>query len=98
MSHRASLAIRPAHAGSALDGNPEDGQSDNIPNGTYIIGLSEAANNLNIGCLHAVGAFREDVDHQLLVLRLPLSVFWIRVDDRFDIILDIFQLSSLVMY
>jgi hypothetical protein len=66
MSHRASLAIRPAHDGYVLGGSPEDGQVDNMPNGIYIMknfDLSEIVNKSNIGCLHSVGVFCEDLGH-----------------------------------
>ena len=47
--------------------------------------------------LHPVRPFNEHIDDQFLVGRLPSLHIRIRVYDRFDIVVDIFQLSSLVV-
>ena len=59
---------------------------------------AKVVNKLGIRCLHSVGAFCEDVDDYLLVLRSPTSVLRIRIYDGPDIILDILDLSLLVVY
>jgi len=52
---------------------------------------------LSIGALHAIGISGERIDHELLVLRFPLSVPRVLVDNRLDIFLDVLQLSTLIV-
>jgi hypothetical protein len=59
--------------------------------------MSKIHQEYSIGALHPVGFFREDVNHQLFVLRFPPSVFWMRANDRLDIVLNVSILSSLFM-
>jgi len=49
--------------------------------------------------LHAIGSFRERLNHEVLILRPPPLHDWfrIRVDHRSDIIRNVLLLSSLVM-
>jgi hypothetical protein len=42
-------------------------------------------------------ALCEDVDDQLFMFRFPPSFFWVRVNDRLDVVLDVPLLSTLVM-
>jgi hypothetical protein len=59
--------------------------------------MSKSHQGFSNDTIHPVGFFCEDVDDQLLVLRCPSYVFWMCVDDRLDIVLDVSLLSSLVM-
>ena len=59
--------------------------------------MSESHQEFNIVASHPVGFFREDVNDQLFVLYFPASVFWMRDNDRLDIIFNVFLLSFLVM-
>ena len=59
--------------------------------------MSESHQEFSIDALHPICFSREDVDNQLLVFRFPPSARWMCVNDRLDIVLDVFLLSSLVM-
>ena len=62
-----------------------------------MIKMSESRHKYIICALHAVSLIYEDVDDQLLVLRFPPSVFWMSVNDRVDIGLDVLLLFTLVV-
>jgi len=94
-SHRVSLVTRTAHAGYVLDGSREDTPTGNTPNGTYM--NMRIIKGLDAGVSHAVGTLCERLDDEVLVLRFPLSVPWVLVNDRLDVFLDVFHLSSLVV-
>ncbi len=70
---------------------------DNPPNGTYITEMSKTHQEISIDALHAIGFFCEDVGDQLLMLCSPPFVFFMCVNDRLDVILDVLLLSSLVI-
>ena len=59
--------------------------------------MSESYQELSIEALHPVGLFGKDIDDQFLVFRFPPSVFWMRVNDRLDIVLNVPLLSALVV-
>ena len=59
--------------------------------------VSESHQELSIDVLHPIRIFYEEVDGQFLVHYFPGSFFWTRVNDRFDVVLDIPFLSNLVM-
>jgi hypothetical protein len=59
--------------------------------------MSKSHQEYGIDSIHPAGFFCEDVDDQLLVLRFPTFVFWMRVNDRLDIVFNVIILSSLVM-
>lgn len=44
-----------------------------------------------------VGIFREAINDQLFVLSSPPSAFWISVNDRPDVVVDVHFLSALTM-
>jgi len=98
MSHRECPAIPPGHDGYVLGGSREDRQLDNIPNGTYIMCLSDNRRQLSICYLHPVGTFCQDINHQLLILLFPSSILYICIDDGLDEILDVLHLSPFVVY
>ena len=50
-----------------------------------------------IGVLHPIRLFYEDVDGQFSVLFFPRSFFFMRVNDRRDVVFDIPVLSTLIM-
>ena len=59
--------------------------------------MSESHQEFSIDALHPVSLFCEDVDRQLLVLRFPPSISWMRGNDRLDVVPDVLLLSTLVM-
>jgi hypothetical protein len=81
MSRPASLASRLVHAEYVLVCNHRCRPADNLPNGTYVTKMSESHQEFCTEALHAIGLFCEDVDHQLLVLRIPPSILRVHVDD-----------------
>jgi hypothetical protein len=84
MSRRGSLVIRLALAGCILVGNHGGRHVDNAPIGTYVMGISDSSIIpvlINVDSLHSVGFSCQDVNHHLLVLCLPPSVFSIPAND-----------------
>ena len=59
--------------------------------------MSESRHIFSIDALHPVSLFCEGVDDKLLVLRFPPSIFWMGVNDRLDIVLDVHPLFTLFM-
>ena len=52
---------------------------------------------LGIGGLHPISVSCENINHHLFVLHCPLSVPWVLLNDRLDIVLDVFHLSPFVV-
>jgi hypothetical protein len=100
MSRRGSLVILLTLAGYILVGNHGGRHVDNAPIGTYVMGISDSSTILmfiNVESLHSVGFSRQDINHHLFVLCLPPSISSIPANDRLDIVVDILDLSALVM-
>src|SRR6267142_5520608 len=97
MSHRVSPVIRPKHGGFAPGGNQQGSRADNTPTGTYIRGMSKGCERTRLAS-HAVSSSRQLINDTLLVLQCPSLHLSICVNARLDIILDILNLSCLVVY
>lgn len=52
---------------------------------------------LSINALHPVSFSCEDVNDESPILRLPRFVFWVRINDGRDILLDVIFLSAFVI-
>ena len=91
-----SLAIRPMLLGDLLGCSRKCGPPDNPPICTYITEMSKGHQQFGIDVLHSIRFFREDADGQFPVLFIP-HFRRTRINDRFDVVLDILLLSTLVM-
>ena len=67
------------------------------PSEPNVGGYVRVETNQNFSVLHAIRSVRQDVNHQLLVLWFPSSHFYIRVNDRLDIVLNVLRVSTFVM-
>ena len=97
MSRPASLESRLVHPGYVPVCSCRCRPTDNTPIGTYVTKMSESHQEFCTEALHAIGLFREDVDHQLFLLRFPLPNPPVSVNDRLDEVLDVSLLAVLVM-
>ena len=97
MFHQGSPVLETTHAGYVLGGSREDEAPGNTPTGTYIPGISKSLQEVGIGGLHPVSVSCKNVNHYLLVLRCPPSVLWVLLNDRLDIVLDVFHLSPFIL-
>ena len=59
--------------------------------------MSKSHQEFSIDVLHPIRLFYDDINGQLSVLFFPPSFFWVRVNDRLDVVLDVPRLSTLVM-
>jgi len=90
------MAIRLGHAGSAPGGTQPGNLAGNVPTGTYEVWIS-VVNRSGINPLHPVCSFCQNINHKLLVYGCPSPHPSVRIDNRLDVVLDVFFLSALVV-
>ena len=78
-SHRASLVIRPELVEYGLGGSHQGSRVGNTPIGTYDGTMSEGREEGSSG-LHPISSLCQDIDDELLMLWLPSSHIWVRIN------------------